>query len=164
MLLGGTFIEPAYAGGWAYANRVCNSDLQCDDAKYCNGLEHCDPSDRLADSHGCAPGTRPPVPSTWPASVRARAVCDESKGRYVLEGADADHDGHDSIADGGDDCNDHDASSYPGNVELCDARGHDEDCDPTTVGRKDSDGDGYNDSACFNVQPDGSRYYDTARH
>ena len=76
---------------------------------------------------GCVSGVRPPVPSTWPSSVRSSVVCDESKGQYVLEGADADYD---SIAD---DCNDH-------------------------------DGHGYSDSACFDVQPDDSRYYDTARH
>ena len=42
---------------------------------------------------------------------------------------------------GGDDCDDGNANRYPGNVEVCDAEGVDEDCDPSTLGG-DLDGDG----------------------
>ncbi len=64
---------------------------------------------------------------------------------------DRDGDGHDSIASGGDDCNDNDRNRYPGNVEVCDARNHDEDCDPMTFGRRDEDRDGEVDSRCCNI-------------
>jgi hypothetical protein len=82
---------------------------------------------------------------------------------------DADGDGHNSITavgrwvwsedrrenvlvgGPGDDCNDYDATSYPGNIEVCDAEGHDEDCDPLTFGFRDADSDGHPDAICLNV-------------
>ncbi len=48
----------------------------------------------------------------------------------------------------GQDCDDKDRNRYPGNTEVCDSRGHDEDCDPRTVGSKDLDKDGYVSSEC----------------
>ena len=54
---------------------------------------------------------------------------------------DVDRDGHDAVAFGGDDCDDNDPARYPGNPEIGDA-GHDEDCNPTTLG-PDGDGDGF---------------------
>ncbi len=61
---------------------------------------------------------------------------------------DADGDGVESVACGGADCDDKDPNRYPGNTEICDARGHDEDCDPRTVGSRDLDGDGYDSDEC----------------
>jgi hypothetical protein len=54
---------------------------------------------------------------------------------------DADGDGHNSVASGGDDCDDLDPNRYPGNTEVPDDHGHDEDCDPTTYGCIDRDND-----------------------
>lgn len=51
----------------------------------------------------------------------------------------------------GDDCDDTDPDAYPGNDEVCDPDGHDEDCNVTTVGSKDSDGDGHVDAMCSNI-------------
>ena len=51
----------------------------------------------------------------------------------------------------GDDCDDADRTRYPGNLEVCDFEGHDEDCDPLTFGFKDSDGDGHPDANCLNI-------------
>ncbi|MEZ4340181.1 MAG: putative metal-binding motif-containing protein [Sandaracinaceae bacterium] len=63
---------------------------------------------------------------------------------------DADEDGHELVACGGDDCDDTTANRNPGNAEVCDAAGIDEDCDPTTVGGTDADGDGAISAACCN--------------
>lgn len=68
---------------------------------------------------------------------------------------DMDGDGHNSLDCGGDDCDDYDVKRYPGNVELCDAVDRDEDCDYTTFGERDADGDGFWDDRCQNVYPDG---------
>ncbi len=66
--------------------------------------------------------------------------------------ADADGDGVNSERCGGRDCDDNDRFRYPGNVEYCDAEGHDEDCNPTTPGTRDLDRDGEDDNRCLNRQ------------
>jgi len=86
-------------------------------------------------------------------------VCDPAVGRCVDPcpvPRDADGDGRDSIECGGDDCDDNDRNRFPGNVEVCDAENKDEDCDPSTFGDRDVDGDGFVDRACCNFQPNGS--------
>lgn len=69
---------------------------------------------------------------------------------------DADGDGHARIECGGDDCDDGDPARYPGNVEVCDTRDRDEDCDLSTAGIRDSDGDGYVDDSCRNLDSRGN--------
>lgn len=49
------------------------------------------------------------------------------------------------------DCDDADANRFPGNPEVADANGHDEDCDYTTYGFRDVDGDGFGDHRAQNV-------------
>jgi hypothetical protein len=63
---------------------------------------------------------------------------------------DQDGDGHMAVARGGDDCDDRDPTRYPGNPEVADLDGHDEDCDPDTVGDRDADADRYFDMSAFN--------------
>jgi hypothetical protein len=63
---------------------------------------------------------------------------------------DDDKDGHVANACGGDDCDDGDANRYPGNSEVCDDKAHDEDCDTSTFGFRDSDMDGWPDLRCCN--------------
>ena len=68
---------------------------------------------------------------------------------------DVDGDGHDSPACGGADCDDDNADRFPGNPEICDAAGQDEDCDPATFGWRDEDRDGFPDARCCNTDEDG---------
>lgn len=65
-------------------------------------------------------------------------------------GGDRDGDGVKDSAAGGDDCDDRDPRRYPGNAEIADDEGVDEDCDPSTIGNRDADGDGYVDQRVFN--------------
>lgn len=64
---------------------------------------------------------------------------------------DQDGDGHFSIETGGDDCDDSDPNRYPGNTEVPDFFGNDEDCDPRTIGELDKDNDGYHDIRLSNA-------------
>ncbi|HCK84158.1 MAG TPA: hypothetical protein DHW63_06485 [Hyphomonadaceae bacterium] len=56
---------------------------------------------------------------------------------------DRDRDGSRSQVAGGTDCDDSDPRRAPGIPEVVDPEGHDEDCDPSTIGRWDRDGDGF---------------------
>jgi hypothetical protein len=76
----------------------------------------------------------------------------------VADPPDDDGDGHAAIRCGGDDCDDTNADRYPGNVETCDTADRDEDCDPTTFGPRDTDGDHYDDARCCNTSPSGVRF------
>ena len=83
------------------------------------------------------------------AALSAAPTSAEAQGRCATP--DRDGDGHRAIECGGDDCDDDDPGRYPGRPEVCDAAGHDEDCDPRTAGFKDDDGDGFVDAECRNV-------------
>lgn len=124
----------------------CALDAHCDDGLFCNGIERCTGEPRLggADVHGCLSG---------PSPCRANEICDESQDVCLArcnQEPDRDGDGAISIACGGADCDDNDPNRFPGNAEVCDANGVDEDCDLRTFGNRDSDGDGYIDALCRN--------------
>jgi len=70
--------------------------------------------------------------------------------------ADDDGDGHASSDCGGFDCDDADATRFPGAPEVCDSVGHDEDCNSDTFGDLDSDGDGAASSACCALRSTGT--------
>jgi hypothetical protein len=134
----------------------CLFHADCDDGVFCNGDELCIPSDARSNRLGCVR----PLPIRC---LPGREDCNE--GAQVCEihcaHPDADGDGHRSTSCGGDDCDDNDASRYPGNAEFCDSAGHDDDCDPMTLGPMrdnygDLDHDGFVSTACCNTQPDGS--------
>lgn len=74
--------------------------------------------------------------------------------RYLATGpSDSDGDGHDAVECGGDDCDDDNPRRFPGNTEVCDLHGMDEDCNLDTFGTRDVDGDGHVDRGCFNRDP-----------
>ncbi|MCB9599482.1 MAG: hypothetical protein H6720_03845 [Sandaracinus sp.] len=126
--------------GTADASVGCTLDVECDDGSFCNGAERCVEG---------ATGTRTCVPSEPPCTA---ALCDETADRCTSDCStpDADGDGAAAIACGGDDCDDTNAEIGPERTEICDEDGVDEDCDPTTVGMRDADGDGAIDALCCN--------------
>ncbi len=125
----------------------CTDDGTCSDGVFCNGVERCMPGATGADLRGCVPAN-PTTPCAPPQT------CNEAMQRCetgCATTADADGDGHRTVACGGDDCDDGNPNRFPGNPEVCDAANLDEDCDPATFGSRDADADGYVDSRCCNA-------------
>ncbi len=120
---------------------ACSADTDCDDATYCNGVERCMPGATGADARGCLAGTTPcPGTTCEEATRQCGDACAEP---------DADGDGFAALACGGDDCDDGNADVSPDATEVCDLL-VDEDCDPSTRGERDDDGDDYEDERCCN--------------
>jgi hypothetical protein len=133
---------------------TCTSDKQCDDQIFCNGHETCEQGQ-------CRYGARVTCSDGIDCTLDR---CDEAKEQCVSVGPDADGDGHIALTCTdkageplGDDCDDEDELRFPGNSEVCDPDSRDEDCDPQTLGFRDSDNDGFLDALCCNIQPDGDR-------
>lgn len=130
---------------FAFAVSQCAVDADCSDGLTANGEERCVGAPRALDGmqvKQCKAGSAPVCPAGSEQS--------ESEDRCVTTQVDVDGDGAASVNTGGDDCDDQDAARFPGNVEVCDAQGRDEDCDVATVGLRDADGDGHNSAQCFN--------------
>ena len=132
---------------------LCSADQDCTDGTFCNGSERCAPGTSGADSRGCVAAS-PATPCL------AGQMCNESAQRCEAScgmTADADGDGHQATACGGDDCDDSDPNRFPGNPETCSVSDtHDEDCNAGTFGSLDSDGDGAIDARCCNTAMDGT--------
>ncbi len=123
---------------------TCRSSVECQDELFCNGVERCEPGVGGADERGCVAATEARcLPSQ--VCLEAQKICDTDCAVEV----DADGDGADALSCGGDDCDDSDALRFPGATEICDGF-RDEDCDPSTIGGRDMDGDGAIASACCN--------------
>ncbi|HEY8432040.1 MAG TPA: putative metal-binding motif-containing protein, partial [Sandaracinaceae bacterium] len=130
----------------------CSTDADCDDGLFCTGTEACVEGRCVQTPVVCDDGV-----------ACTRDFCSEERGRCISAPPDLDGDGYGdaSCLDDrgeplGNDCDDTDPNRFPGNLEVCDADGHDEDCDPSTHGGVDADGDGYESSACCNPGPDGT--------
>lgn len=124
----------------------CENAAQCDDGVFCNGVERChvyvergSKGQVIRRTGVCEPGDNP-CQRGWQC-VNREQVC-----KQPCE--DRDGDGAHAMRCGGDDCDDNNPNRFPGNVEICDAAGIDEDCDATTVGSLDSDGDGFVSPLC----------------
>ncbi|MGE0785691.1 MAG: putative metal-binding motif-containing protein [Sandaracinaceae bacterium] len=98
----------------------CFADADCQDGRFCNGVEICASGSPSADEHGCAPGTPPCTGDEQ--CVEAMDMC-----RPSCATPDVDMDGHDATYCAGDDCDDTDPSTYMGATERCDMV--DNDCD-----------------------------------
>lgn len=141
----------------------CSEDSECNDGNACNGVESCEGGICIyGDAVNCNDGI-----------ACTRDACDAKDGKCTHTAPDEDGDGHgdaDCLGEDalplGDDCDDADPGRYPGNLEVCAISlqgdsttgigdGKDEDCDPSTFGDRDVDGDGYVDTACFNEAEDG---------
>ncbi len=134
------------AGGGDQAT-ACSSNAQCDDGLYCNGTETCEDS-------ACVSGTAVQCDDGIACTVDR---CSEDVQDCRSDAPDVDGDGHrdaacvdDSGTALGDDCDDADINRFPANVEVCDADHRDEDCDPSTFGFVDRDGDTFPDARCCN--------------
>ena len=132
---------------------VCSADSDCDNDRYCDGMERCDPDDPSATALGCVDG-EPPCPDSQ---------CNENDEECETPCVDADGDGSSDMRCGGDDCDDNDPNRFPSNTEVCDVNGVDEDCDPTTVGFRDIDSDGFHDNRCCNGDTCGQDCDETRR-
>ena len=149
--------------------RTCERDEDCSDGTYCNGREHCTLDGDDAGAKGtCERGAPPCLREV--ACVEALQRCDcDFDGDGIISArcggpdCDEDADRHKAEECGGDDCDDTDAQRFAHNPERCDADGHDEDCNPTTVAGKlkaedpvtwdrlaDKDQDGAIDVHCTN--------------
>ena len=117
----------------------CISDSQCDDGVYCNGAELCSSGSRIGGDDPCT-----------------GSFCDESASSCTEECPDADNDGQKDAACGGQDCDDSNPNRFAGNPEICDVDNVDEDCDPSTFGFRDNDGDNNASAACCNEEADGT--------
>lgn len=110
----------------------CKTNNDCNDGVWCNGEESCSAGQCQAGTPPCGDGVQ-----CFERTDSCAVVCEDNDG-----------DGFTAIHCGGNDCDDNNANRSPGNVEICDARGIDEDCDPTTVGNLDRDGDGFVSPQC----------------
>jgi len=140
----GTFAACACESPLRDSGAMCRVDADCGDGTFCNGAERCAPSASGADARGCVAAAA--------SACAAGENCDEAAAacRPCAGASDLDADGVSAVTCGGADCDDGDARRYPGNTEVCDAAGLDDDCNESTLG-VDGDGDGETGSGCCNA-------------
>ena len=144
----------------------CERDVDCvTDAQFCV-VWRCMPGAGSADTRGCVDMGSPCADGVVCDEDDDRCIgpawCLEATGECLAPG-DCDGDGSLAEACGGPDCDDADALRFPAATELCDAERRDEDCDPTTLGDVDADGDGEVSAACCNGENCGSDCDDSRR-
>ena len=129
------------------AGAGCVENQDCSDGLFCNGTETCSAS-------RCVSGTAFRCDDSVACTTD---FCSEANRACVNRAPDVDADGESDAAcvDArgaaiGTDCNDTNARVYSGALEVCDRMAVDEDCDPSTRGIGDLDGDGFQDVQCCN--------------
>ena len=142
----------AIDGGATRDAGECVTNDDCDDDLFCTDRERCVDGRCTYQDTFCDDGIDCTTDS-----------CSEDRRRCENVGPDADGDGaRDATCRDyrgvplGDDCDDDDAMRFPSNLEVCDAMGHDEDCDLTTFGGLDMDRDGYLSEACCQHDAEGT--------
>lgn len=101
--------------GAAEAGKPCFSNSECDDGKWCNGVERC-------SLGACAPSLEGPCDSHSSCVIDA---CDELTKTCMhtkIAGTDVDGDGQLDVVCGGTDCDDKDPLTYKGAPERCDGK------------------------------------------
>ncbi|HEX2674960.1 MAG TPA: putative metal-binding motif-containing protein [Polyangiaceae bacterium] len=136
----------------------CGSDADCSylgayDGVYTHPHGECKPGQTAADARGCLFVFAKCEPFSAPNDDLRNCPLD-IRGAH----ADLDNDGFLAVAFGGNDCDDGDASRFPGNREVCDAYNHDEDCDTTSNGGVDADHDTLTEGTCCNVLASGAKF------
>jgi alpha-tubulin suppressor-like RCC1 family protein len=132
--------------------KPCDLAAACDDGVYCNGIERCDV--------GSTPGVKVCLPAVR-VPCSPKHACREATRDCDCATPDADGDGYAAKeCPGGTDCDDSTDACHPGLPETCDDQffERDEDCNATTFGAKDSDGDGQVDSRCRNYDVDHDKW------
>lgn len=127
--------------------RACNTANDCSDGLFCTGEARC-------QNNVCVAGTPPNCNDGIACTVDA---CNEIANSCENLAPDLDGDGSGDASclsalgePLGRDCDDSNANRFGGNREVCDANDLDEDCNLSTVGTKDTDGDGFVDAECAN--------------
>ncbi|MEM7492144.1 MAG: putative metal-binding motif-containing protein [Pseudomonadota bacterium] len=150
-----TSLLAAFISASAQTER-CKTNADCSDAVFCNGYEICSPNSSRADARGCIPGPPPDCDDRIACTIDS---CNEAQRRCENLPPDRDGDGAgDKLCLDrlgvplGRDCDDNNPLRFGGNLEVCDPHGLDEDCDLTTFGSKDEDGDGFIDAICRNYE------------
>lgn len=135
---------------------MCAADGHCGDASLFCSQWRCRPGEPGTDARGCIDLGSPcaaGVDCDEDEDTCSMSWCTEGRDGCLVPG-DCDGDGARNMPEcSGDDCDDDDGDSFPGNPEICDATGHDEDCNSETLAGEadgDRDGDGYIASTCCN--------------
>jgi hypothetical protein len=123
---------------------ACFTNSDCSDGVFCNGEEVCRKDGQYSRANSpagngtCVPGDPPCIGGKcFEREKSCKAPCEDRDG-----------DGYKAMHCGGNDCDDTDPKRSPGNKEICDSKGIDEDCNARTVGDLDLDGDGYISAKC----------------
>lgn len=124
---------------------ACFTNADCSDGVFCNGEEVCRKDGQYSRTNSSA-GNGTCVPGKPPC--KEGGLCFEREKSCKAPCEDKDGDGYTAMHCGGNDCDDNNPNRSPGNKEVCDSKGIDEDCNARTVGDLDVDGDGYVSMTC----------------